>query len=109
MCQNRTRPMGLRSRLAVSMLTISSRVVVAETAVFRELEGEAVLLNLDTGMYFGLNEVGTRMWRLMEQHGQLDAVRDAIVGEFDVNASTAERDLLALVAALREKGLVQVA
>jgi hypothetical protein len=109
MCQNRTRPTELRSRLAVSMLTISSRVVVAETAVFRELEGEAVLLNLDTGMYFGLNEVGTRMWRLMEQHGQLDAVRDAIVGEFDVNASTAERDLLALVAALREKGLVQVA
>ena len=91
------------------MLTISSRVVVAETAVFRELEGEAVLLNLDTGIYFGLNEVGTRMWRLLEQHGQLDAVRDAIVGEFDVNASTAERDVLALVGALQDKGLVRVA
>jgi hypothetical protein len=49
------------------------------------------------------------MWRLMEQHGRLDAVRDAIVGEFDVTMSTAEHDLLALVAALREKGLVQVA
>jgi len=84
-------------------------VVVPETAIFRDVEGEAVLLNLDTGIYFGLNEVGTRMWRLMEQHGQLDAVRDAIVREFDVNASTAERDILALVAALREKGLVKVA
>lgn len=84
-------------------------MVVPETAIFRDVEGEAVLLNLDTGIYFGLNEVGTRMWRLMEQHGQLDAVRDAIVREFDVNASTAERDILALVAALREKGLVKVA
>jgi hypothetical protein len=91
------------------MVTISSRVVVSDAAVFRELEGEAVLLNLDTGIYFGLNQVATRMWRLMEQHGQLDAVRDAIVGEFDVTASAAERDLVALVAALQEKGLVQVA
>jgi hypothetical protein len=91
------------------MVTISSRVVASEAAVFRELEGEAVLLNLDTGTYFGLNEVATRMWRLMEQHGQLDAVRDAIVGEFDVTATTAERDLVALVVALQEKGLVRVA
>ncbi|MGH9313768.1 MAG: PqqD family protein [Vicinamibacterales bacterium] len=90
-------------------LTISSRVVVADAAVFRELDGEAVLLNLDTGTYFGLNDVGTRMWRLIEQHGRLDAVRDAIVGEFEVDTSTAERDLLALAAALHEKGLVQVA
>jgi hypothetical protein len=91
------------------MVTISSRVVVSDAAVFRELDGEAVLLNLDTGIYFGLNEVGTRMWRLMEQHGQLDAVRDAIVGEFDVPSTTAERDLVALVVALQEKGLIQVA
>jgi hypothetical protein len=91
------------------MVTISSRVVASDAAVFRELDGEAVLLNLDTGMYFGLNDVATRMWRLMEQYGQLDAVRDAIVGEFEVTATTAERDLVALVVALQEKGLVQVA
>jgi Coenzyme PQQ synthesis protein D (PqqD) len=91
------------------MVTLSSRVVVSDAAVFRELDGEAVLLNLDTGIYFGLNDVGTRMWRLMEQHGQLDAVRDAIVGEFDVATAIAERDLVALVVALQEKGLIQVA
>jgi hypothetical protein len=91
------------------MVTLSSRVVVSDATVVRELDGEAVLLNLDTGTYFGLNDVGTRMWRLMEQHGQLDAVRDAIVGEFDVTSAIAERDLVALVAALQEKGLVHVA
>lgn len=91
------------------MLTMSSRVVVADAAVFRELDGDAVLLNLDSGTYFGLNEVATRMWRLLEQYGRLDAVRDAIVREFDVDTSTAERDLLTLMTALREKGLVQVA
>jgi Coenzyme PQQ synthesis protein D (PqqD) len=91
------------------MVTISSRVVVSDATVFRELDGEAVLLNLNTGIYFGLNDVGTRMWRLMEQHGQLDTVRDAIVGEFDVATAIAERDLVALVVALQEKGLIQVA
>lgn len=90
-------------------LDIASRIVVAEAAIFRELNGEAVLLNLDTGIYFGLDEVGTRMWQLMERHGRLDTVRDAIVGEFDVDAPTAERDLLALAEALCAKGLVTVA
>jgi hypothetical protein len=90
-------------------LDIASRIVVAEAAIFRELDGEAVLLNLDTGIYFGLDEVGTRMWQLIERQGRLDAVRDAIVGEFDVDAPTAERDLLALAESLRAKGLVTVA
>jgi hypothetical protein len=90
-------------------LDIASRIVVAEAAIFRELDGEAVLLNLDTGIYFGLDEVGTRMWQLIERHSRLDAVRDAIVGEFDVDAPTAERDLLALAESLRAKGLVTVA
>jgi Coenzyme PQQ synthesis protein D (PqqD) len=109
MCQNRTALVRIAGRLAPQMVTILSRVVVSDATVFRELDGEAVLLNLDTGTYFGLNDVATRMWRLMEQLGRLDAVRDAIVGEFDVATVIAERDLVALVVALQEKGLVQVA
>lgn len=76
--------------------------------VFRELEGEAVLLNLESGTYFGLDAVGTRIWQLIEQFGALAAVLDRIVSEFDVSAAEAETDLLELVRQLAARGLVEL-
>ena len=46
------------------MIGFSSRVVVPETVLFRELEGVAVLLNLKTDSYLSLDDVGTRRWQL---------------------------------------------
>ena len=90
-----------------SQMTVSldDRFCVAEETMFRELEGESVLLNADSGMYYGLNEVGTRAWRLVEETGSLRAARDRLVEEYDVDAATAERDLLDLAQALVDKGL----
>jgi Coenzyme PQQ synthesis protein D (PqqD) len=90
-------------------MTLTRRLKPSDSVVFRELDGEAVLLNLDTGTYFGLDEVGTRIWLLIEQHGLLEPVCDAIVGEFEVDRETAERDVLNLADALERNGLVQVA
>jgi hypothetical protein len=86
-------------------LTLDDGIAVAEDTVFRELEGESVLLNLASGMYFGLDTVGTRVWQLFVETRSLRAVRDRLIEEFDVDAVTAERDLLDLAEALVDKGL----
>jgi hypothetical protein len=90
------------------LLSLSATVRASDDVVFRELEGESVLLNLATGVYFGLDEVGTRIWQLIEQHGRLLDVRDAMTREFDVDADTAGRDLSDLVAQMSGRGLVEV-
>ena len=46
---------------ATRAIGLQDSVQISEDAVFRELDGEAVILNLDTGIYFGLNRTGTRI------------------------------------------------
>lgn len=82
-------------------------VTIAPDVVFRDLDGEAVVLNLQTGMYFGLNEVGTRMWTLIAEDGRLQRVFDALREEYDVSPDVLEADLLELVRQLQAKGLVE--
>jgi hypothetical protein len=86
-------------------LVLDSTVSPSDDAVFRELEGESVLLNLETGMYYGLDAVGTRAWQLAAADGSLRAVRDALAEEYDAELGIIERDLLALAEALIGKGL----
>jgi Coenzyme PQQ synthesis protein D (PqqD) len=92
----------------MSTPSLDSTVRIGEDTVFRELEGEAILLQLDAGMYFGLDPVGTRLWQLMAERGKLRDVFDAARQEFEVDPETLERDLLALVTHLAEKQLVAV-
>lgn len=90
----------------MSAIDLDRTVRVTDDTVFRELAGEAVLLQLEAGMYYGLDPVGTRLWQLMAERGKLRDVFDAAREEFDVDAETLQHDLLALVAALAEKKLV---
>jgi hypothetical protein len=86
--------------------TLDRIVRIPEDVVFRELDGEAVILNLASGMYFGLDATGTRIWRLMETSGSLREVWAAMQREFDAPDDTLRSDLLTFVAELSTKGLV---
>lgn len=85
--------------------TLDATVAASDDAVFRELEGESVLLNLETGMYYGLDVVGTRAWQLAAADGSLRSVRDRLAEEYDAAPDAIERDLLSLADALVGKGL----
>ena len=78
-------------------------------AIVRELAGEAVILDLNAGTYFGLNAVGTRIWQLLESDGRLRPVFDTLCREYDAPAAEIERDLLELVAQLVEARLGTIA
>ena len=88
------------------MLSLDATVRVPDDIVFRELDGEAVVLNLESGMYFGLDEVGTRIWQLVDEHRTLRRALEALVAEFDAPSSQLERDLLQFIDLLSAKGLV---
>jgi hypothetical protein len=79
---------------------------ISDGVVFRELEGEAVLLNLDSGMYFGLDRVGTRIWQLLQEQRPAETVVNILLEEYDVAPDVLRADVATLLAALLEKGLV---
>ena len=83
-----------------------STLAISEGVAFRELDGEAVILSLDSGTYFGLDRLGTRIWRLIEEHGCLSEVSRSLLDEYDVSPSILEADVSRLVSTLVEKGLL---
>ncbi len=74
----------------------------------QEVSGETVLLDLKGECYFGLDNVGTRIFQLLKEHGDLQKVRDTILKEYDVEEDQLENDLHELVAKLVEAGLVEI-
>ena len=87
-------------------ITIESRVKLSPDVLFQELQGDAVLLDMKSGVYFGLDRVGTRMWQLMGEPKPLSAVVAAMVDEFDVAESRCAEDVVALARKLAEQGLL---
>jgi hypothetical protein len=87
-------------------INLDSRVRILDDVLFQELQGEAVLLNLNTGVYFGLDPVGTRIWQLLQEDGALPTVAEALLREFDVAPEELTRDLLDLVCRMRQEGLL---
>lgn len=92
----------------MSEVSIHDTIMIGKDVVFRELGGEAVILNLETGIYFGLNEVGTRVWQLAGEDGSLAKICSILADEYDVAAPVLERDVLQLVGELCAKGLMRV-
>ncbi|HEY6213799.1 MAG TPA: PqqD family protein [Vicinamibacterales bacterium] len=93
----------------MTALSLEDRLAPTDQIVVRELSGESVLLDLESGIYFGLNGVGTRAWTLMAQGGSLRDVHTALAGEFDASAATIEGELLRFAAELCQHGLCRVA
>ncbi len=73
---------------------------------WRVIEGEAVILSLDTKAFRGLNAVGSRVWELIDGRRSVDAIVEVIVREFDVTRERAAGDVQAFVRELLDKGLV---
>src|SRR5262249_7273133 len=96
-------------RVTMSRPTLASVVTIDPDVTFRELGGEIVILNLETGVYFGLDQVGARIWRLIEDHGSLGTVLAVLRSEYDAAPAVLEHDLLELVDDLCAKGLTHVA
>ena len=88
-------------------LNLNDRVVVPDGVIARELDGETVLLNLDTGIYFGLDTVGTGIWRAIRANGSLQDALAAVEGDYDVERDVLRADLLDLVSRMLAKGLLQ--
>lgn len=83
-------------------------VSIPDQVLFRDLDGESVLLHLGSGQYFGLDEVGTLIWQLLVEGRSLDEIEERIVAEYDASAEEVENDVLRIVEELTQNGLVEV-
>jgi len=90
------------------MVTFSDRVVVPSYVLIRHLDGESVLLNLETEKYFGLDGTGTRMWEIATRALSVEAAYEKLSEEFDVEPEVLRNHLAELLGQLVENGLLKV-
>jgi hypothetical protein len=88
-------------------VNFSDRVIVAPDVLFRMLDDEAVLVNLRTERYLGLNHVGARMWKALAAAGSIQAAYDDLLREYEVEAQELRRDLIELVEQLIAQHLIE--
>lgn len=90
------------------MTLVSSRIQINEAVVSAELEDEAVLLNVETGLYFGLGEAELLVWTLLGDGLSVEEIHQRLLEEYDVEAEQLRSDLNGLIGALIERELVRV-
>jgi len=90
------------------IIPLSSTIIVSTEVLSQEVGGETVLLDLQSESYFSLDEVGTRIWQLLKQDGNLQQAFDTLLEEYDVVAGQLEQDINALLNKLIDAELIKV-
>ena len=91
----------------IQNVSLDDVVCAAKAQVSRRLGDEVAILHVDKAVFYQLDPVGARVWELVAKPIAVRAVLDAVLAEYEVDAETAERDVLELVGQLLEAGLVE--
>jgi hypothetical protein len=90
--------------LQISRTTV---IVASERAISSDLAGEATIIDFQSGSYYGLDEVGATIWKLIAEPRTVSEICDAVVAEYEVDPEVCERDVLALLGKLAASGLIE--
>src|SRR3989442_2962492 len=88
------------------VLSMASQVRIPESIAVHYLQGELLLLNSATGVSVSLDPMGTRMWRLLQEHPALHKVLDVVFHAYAVTDSPLDQDLLGFVGQMLEDWIV---
>jgi hypothetical protein len=79
----------------------------SDKIAWRIVDGEAVILNLETGLYYSLDKVGTRAWQFLSEKKSCKETMDLLVDEYEVEKDIITKDLLALIDDLEKEELIE--
>ena len=90
------------------VITEDSVIVIADDLTSANLQGEAVILNLKSGSYFGVNEVGARILELVKEPVTVSAILSILSKEYDVDREMLETDVVGFLREMQDQHLIQV-
>ena len=95
----------MRRRAAIGLATLVCRALDVGAT---QLDGKVVMISEHHGKYYGLDEVGSQIWKLIEMPRTLAEICDELHGVFDVERPQLERDVVAFVSRLLDERLIEV-
>ena len=89
-------------------MKLDQKITFSDTVFAQEVDGEMVLLDMNSENYFGLDAVGTDIWQAVQEHEKLEEVLNVLLEQYEVEEEVLKKDLFAFVEKLQESGLVEV-
>ena len=91
-----------------AMISEHSTVVAVKEQVYSDLGGEVAILDLKGDLYYGLDEVGARIWQLIQEPRTVADIEEILLSEYEVEPDRCRRDLIALLQKLAQEELIEV-
>jgi len=87
-------------------MNLKQTVTLSPDVISQEVSGETVLLDLESEHYFGLDEVGTRIWQLIKENGDLNVIYNTLLDEYEVPRERLQQDMSKLLTEIEKLGLI---
>jgi hypothetical protein len=89
-------------------LALETVIIRTDNLMSTELDNDTVMMNIDSGSYYGLDGTGQRIWGLIETPRSITAVCEALLQEYDIDTETCRTQVLKFLNRLQTEGLVRV-
>ena len=89
-------------------INLNQTIAPSPDVISQEVSGETVLLDLESENYYGLDEVGTRIWQLIKETNELQSIFDTLLKEYDVSEERLQLDVSTLLTEIEGMGLVKL-
>lgn len=91
-------------------ITVDSKVVASDSQMSSDLAGEAVILNLANDNYYGLNEVGARVWKLIRERAlTAQEICEVLQEDYEVSQEQCQQEVVALLRDMQDHNLIKIA
>lgn len=87
-------------------MNLNQTIALSPDVISQEVSGETVLLDLESENYFGLDEVGTRIWQLIKETNDLNAIFNTLLEEYEVTEERLQQDITVLLTEIEGLGLI---
>jgi len=89
-------------------LNLPKKVKISENVLFQQINNECVLLDMDSEQYFGLNDVGARIWQILSEDGDTEKALLQLLAEYETDETTLRTDLVNLLTELGNEKLIVI-
>ena len=90
------------------MLNFKKKVIIPAYILHKDLNGEGVILNLETEAYFGMDTVANRMFVVLSSADNIEAAFNMLQNEYEIDPVTLQRDIQEFIGKLVEYGMVRL-
>ncbi|HTI60182.1 PqqD family protein [Mucilaginibacter sp.] len=87
-------------------LNLPKKVKISDNVLFQQINNECVLLDMDSEQYFGLNDVGARIWQILSEDGDTEKALSQLLAEYETDEITLRSDMVNLLTELGNEKLI---